>query len=352
MMMTLLVLVIVTAVAFDYINGFHDTANAVATVISTGVLPARTAILLAAILNFVGAFASIKVADFISRDIVALRGGAAAAALATHGLDPAAGALLVILAGLLGAIAWNLLTWYFGIPSSSSHALLGGIIGAAWVSLGGEAIHTTGLFKALRGLVLSPLIGLVGAYFVMLGAAWLSARWRPKTARRAFRWLQLLSASGMAFSHGSNDAQKSMGVIALAMVVAGQIAAPADPKASIGIPFWVILACAAAMALGTASGGYRIIRTMGHKIIALQPIHGFAAETTASLVIQGATQLGVPVSTTHVISGAIMGVGASKRFSAVRWGVAGNIVVAWILTIPICAAWGGGLSELFLLLAR
>lgn len=345
-MLTILVIVVLTALAFDYINGFHDTANAVATVISTGVLPARTAILMAAILNFVGALVSTSVADFISKSMVDLRGDTALQLFASLDVNPASGALVVVLAGLIGASVWNLVTWYFGIPSSSSHALLGGIVGSAWFSLGAEVVKTSGIQKALLMLFLSPLIGFIAAFFVMVIVTWVVRGVRPTPAKRAFRWLQLMSASLMAFSHGSNDAQKSMGVIALALMVSGYIA----PGDKVTVPVWVALACATAMMLGTASGGHRIIRTMGHKIIALQPVHGFAAETTAAAVIQTSTAFGMPLSTTHVISSCIMGVGASKRFSAVRWGVAGNIVIAWVLTIPVCALLAGMLAKLMLAL--
>ncbi|VTR93763.1 inorganic phosphate transporter : Probable low-affinity inorganic phosphate permease OS=Sorangium cellulosum (strain So ce56) GN=pit1 PE=4 SV=1: PHO4 [Gemmata massiliana] len=325
----ILVLVVVLALVFDYINGFHDTANAVATVVSTNVLPGRTAVLLAAVCNFVGAFIGVGVAKTIGGDIA----------------DPKSITQLVVAAALLGAIVWNLLTWYYGIPSSSSHALIGGLVGAVWCYrvLHDEApldalwglLTSKGVLLTLKALVISPLCGLLGGFLLMVLLLWVVRRARPATVSRNFRVLQLVSAGFMAFAHGSNDAQKSMGIITLALVA---YAASLGQTADLVVPGWVIVSCATAMALGTASGGWRIMKTMGHRIIKLRPINGFAAETAASLVILGATWLKAPVSTTHVISSSIMGVGASKRVSAVRWGVAQNMLIAWVLTIPISAA--------------
>jgi PiT family inorganic phosphate transporter len=326
---TILLVVVVLALVFDYINGFHDTANAVATVVSTNVLPGRTAVILAAVCNFGGAFVGVGVAKTIGGDIT----------------DPASITQLVVAAGLLGAIFWNLLTWYYGIPSSSSHALIGGLVGAVWCHRvvhgdpGGEAmgalLSSKGVVLTLKALVLSPLCGLLGGFILMVLLLWLVHRSRSSTVNRNFRILQLGSASFMAFAHGSNDAQKSMGIITLALVA---YAASRGEQMSMDVPAWVIFSCATAMALGTASGGWRIMKTMGHRIIKLRPINGFAAETSASIVILIATWLKAPVSTTHVISSCIMGVGASKRVSAVRWGVARTMLVAWVLTIPIAAA--------------
>jgi inorganic phosphate transporter, PiT family len=327
-----LVLVILLALAFDYINGFHDTANAIATVVSTNVLPGRTAVLMAAFLNFGGAFAGVGVAQTIGGEIA----------------DPATITQTVVAAALVGAILWNLLTWYYGIPSSSSHALIGGIVGAVWCHEVGEGqsagaslsglVTSHGVRLALEALVLSPLCGLVGGFTLMVLLLWLVRRLRPATVNRSFRGLQLVSAGFMAFAHGSNDAQKSMGIItmALAAYAAGHTHSAGSPDLT--VKTWVIVSCATAMALGTASGGWRIMKTMGHRIIRLRPINGFAAESAAAAVILTASALKAPVSTTHVISASIMGVGASKRVSAVRWGVAKNIVVAWVLTIPISAA--------------
>ncbi len=334
--LVMLVLVILLALAFDYINGFHDTANAVATVVSTNVLPGRTAVLMAAACNFIGAFSGVGVAKTIGGDIT----------------DPASVTQTVVAAALLGAIFWNLLTWYYGIPSSSSHALIGGIVGAvwchevlesapAWESLRG-LLTSKGVTLALEALVLSPLFGLLGGFTLMVLLVWAVRPLRPTTVNRGFRGLQLISAGFMALAHGSNDAQKSMGIITLALAA---YAARHDPSAGtreLAVPAWVIICCATAMALGTASGGWRIMKTMGHKIIKLRPINGFAAESAAAAVILTASTLHAPVSTTHVISASIMGVGASKRVSAVRWGVAKNILVAWVLTIPISAAVSAG----------
>ena len=327
--LTILVVVVALALVFDYINGFHDTANAVATVVSTNVLPGRTAVILAAVCNFFGAFVGVGVAKTIGGDIT----------------DPASITQLVVAGALLGAIAWNLLTWYYGIPSSSSHALIGGLVGAVWchyVVHGrgagdalGELLTSKGVVLTLKALVLSPLAGLLGGFLLMVLLFWLVRRSRPSTVNRNFRILQLGSASFMAFSHGSNDAQKSMGIITLALVA---YAASRGQATDLHVPWWVIVSCATAIALGTASGGWRIMKTMGHRIIKLRPINGFAAETSASIVILVATWLKAPVSTTHVISSCIMGVGASKRVSAVRWGVARTMLIAWVLTIPISAA--------------
>jgi PiT family inorganic phosphate transporter len=326
---TILVVVVVLALAFDYINGFHDTANAVATVVSTNVLPARTAVLLAAACNFAGAFAGVGVAKTIGGEIA----------------SPASITQLVIAAALLGAILWNLLTWYYGIPSSSSHALVGGLVGAVWCyrvmtgggagAAAGELLTSKGVLLTLKALVLSPLCGLLGGFVMMVLLLWLVRRRRPSAVNRSFRGLQLGSAGFMAFAHGSNDAQKSMGIITLALVAYAASEGRARP---LDVPLWVVFACATAMAVGTATGGWRIMKTMGPRIIKLRPINGFAAETSAAAVIMLATWQSAPVSTTHVISSSIMGVGASKRVSAVRWGVAQNMLVAWVLTLPVAAA--------------
>jgi PiT family inorganic phosphate transporter len=328
--LVVLVLVVVLALAFDYINGFHDTANAVATVVSTNVLPGRTAVLIAAAFNFGGAFVGVGVAKTIASGIA----------------DPASVTQVVVAAALVGAIFWNLLTWYFGIPSSSSHALIGGLVGAVWCHrvyddgyAAGEAawelVTAPGVLLTLKGLVLSPLFGFLGGLTLMVLLLWIVRRLAPSTVNRRFRTLQMVSASFMAFAHGSNDAQKAMGIITLALVAHGELKEP-------NVPVWVIVACATAMAAGTASGGWRIMKTMGHRIIKLRPINGFAAETAAAVTILVATWLKTPVSTTHVISSSIMGVGASKRVSAVRWGVAGNMLTAWVLTIPVSAAVSAG----------
>jgi PiT family inorganic phosphate transporter len=327
----LLVIVVILALIFDYINGFHDTANAVATVVSTNVLPGRTAVLMAAALNFVGAFAGVGVAKTIGGDIA----------------NPLHITQTVVAGALLGAIFWNLLTWYYGIPSSSSHALIGGIVGATWCHeyLDGiaassamyELLTSRGVTLALKALFLSPLMGFVGGFVLMIVLLWIVRRQSPSRVNRAFRSLQLVSAGFMAFAHGSNDAQKSMGIITMALATysAGHLAVAGS--VDLHVQTWVIVSCATAMALGTASGGWRIMKTMGHKIIRLRPINGFAAETAAATVILTASALHAPVSTTHVISASIMGVGASKRVSAVRWGVARRILFAWVLTIPISA---------------
>ncbi len=311
----IVILVVVCALVFDYINGFHDTANAIATVVSTRVLTPRTAILMAAVLNFVGAFYSTTVAHTIAKGLVL----------------PADATQTVILSAVIGGIAWNLITWRFGIPSSSSHALIGGLVGAALVHGGMGVVMWKGLQdKVLVPLIGSPLVGF-GLGFLVMGILYaIFANAHPGRVTGIFRHLQLVSAAAMAFTHGQNDAQKSMGIITMALVSQGILK-------EANVPTWVVLACATAMALGTSAGGYRIIRTMGHRIIRLEPVHGFAAETSAATVIFFASHFGMPVSTTHVISGSIFGVGASKRLSAVRWGVARSMFVAWVLTIPASA---------------
>ena len=329
-MVTLLVCVVIAAIIFDYINGFHDAANAIATVVSTGVLPIRTAVMIAGVLNFVGA----------------ITGTAVAKTIASGFADPAVVTQSVVLAALVGASAWNLITWWYGIPSSSSHALIGGLAGAVVAKAGIGAFKWTALYqKVLIPLVLSPTIGFVVAFVVMIALIWMVRGMRPGTVHRASRRMQLVSASLMAFAHGSNDAQKSMGIITLALlafVKSGHASAQGFPAWALpngdAVPLWVIVVCAAAIAAGTMAGGTRIIKTMGTKIIRISPIQGFAAETAGAATILGASHLGVPVSTTHCINACIMGVGAVKRVSAVRWGVAGNIVIAWVLTIPLSAA--------------
>ncbi|UJR78575.1 inorganic phosphate transporter [Sandaracinus amylolyticus] len=331
-MVSLLIAVVVAAVVFDYINGFHDAANAIATVVSTGVLPLRTAVIIAAIFNFVGA----------------ITGTAVATTIATGFADAQIVDQTVVLCALLGASAWNLITWWYGIPSSSSHALIGGLAGAVVAHAGVAAFHWETLGKkVLLPLVVSPTLGFVAAFFLMIALLWIVRRARPGTVHRASRRMQLLSACMMAFSHGSNDAQKAMGIITLALVAFaanGGTGVPewmmpvGDTAADMEVPRWVIYTCASAIALGTAAGGRRIIKTMGTKIIRISPLQGFAAETAGAATILVASHAGVPVSTTHVINACIMGVGASNRISAVRWGVATNIVIAWVLTLPLSAA--------------
>ncbi len=327
-MVSLLVCVIVAAIIFDYINGFHDAANAIATVVSTGVLPVRTAVMIAGILNFFGA----------------ITGTAVAKTIASGFADPMIVTQTVVLAALIGACIWNLITWWYGIPSSSSHALIGGLAGAVVANSGLNAFKWKALYhKVLIPLVASPLIGFVVAFVLMIALLWIVRRRTPKVVHKVSRRLQLVSACTMAFAHGSNDAQKSMGIITLALlsfVHAGHAASVPHWMLPHGdkVPTWVIIVCAGAIAAGTMGGGKRIIKTMGSKIIRITPIQGFAAETAGAITILGASQFGVPVSTTHCINACIMGVGASKRISAVRWGVAGNILTAWVLTLPLSAA--------------
>lgn len=312
-MTTSLILIVALALVFDYINGMHDAANAIATGISTRAIPPRAAVIGAAMFNFLGAFLSTAVAKTIGGDI------ADATVLTTT----------TVAAALVTAIAWNLITWAKGIPSSSSHALIGGIIGAAIASKGFAVLKMAGILKILKALIISPLIGFAIGFAIMVAIMWIFRNAVPGKLNRRFKVMQWFSTSFLAVSHGSNDAQKSMGIIAMAMVSSGMM----DPK-HMYIPLWVKVCCAVAMALGTSSGGWRIIKTMGNKMIKLQPVNGFAAELASSAVIISASHIGVPVSTTHCISGSIMGVGSSKRLSAVRWDVASKMLWAWVLTIP------------------
>ncbi len=311
----LIIAVVVLALAFDYINGFHDTANAIATSVSTRALTPRAAVWLAAGLNFAGAMYSTGVAKTIGGEIVK----------SAQMVNEA-----TIIAAMIGAIIWNLATWWFGIPSSSSHALVGGVVGAVLVARGSEGLNPDGILKIVASLVFSPVIAMILGVFVMTALFWVVSRMSPFKVNSKFRRLQILSAAMMSFSHGSNDAQKAMGIITLALVSAGYLP-------SLEVPTWVKMAAAISMGLGTAAGGWRIIRTMGGKIFKLEPVSGFAADLNSSIVIFGATLMRLPVSTTHVVSGSIMGVGTAKRINAVRWGVAQQMLVAWVLTIPCTA---------------
>jgi len=315
----LLITIIGLAALFDFINGFHDTANAIATVVATRVMTPYQAIFMAAALNFLGAITGTAVAKTIGAGLV----------------DPTTITQQAVIAALLAAITWNLITWYFGIPSSSSHALIGGIVGAAISQTGFSAPKYDAILdKVVLPFLISPLAGFFGSLVLMIVILRLVGQNTPAWIQSVFGRLQVFSSAFMAYSHGGNDAQKTMGVITLALVTFGM-------QKGFDIPTWVILLSATAMALGTASGGWRIIRTMGTRLTALQPIHGFVAETTAGIVIETASRLGYPLSTTHVISSCILGVGASRRLRAVRWSIAGSIVTAWIITLPICAglAW-------------
>jgi PiT family inorganic phosphate transporter len=320
----LLVLVVILALAFDFSNGWHDSANAIATVVSTHVLTPGRAVLLAAVLNIAGAFMSTAVAKMIGGGIV----------------DASAIAQTTVIAALIGAISWNLFTLILGLPTSSSHALIGGIIGAALAQSGMSAIKLSGLQKVLEAMLFSPLVGFILGYLVILATYWITAKVPRGAANRGFRRLQLVSSSFMAFSHGANDAQKAMGIITLALVSGGVIN-------KMEVPTWVILACAVAMGLGTAAGGWRIVKTLGMRIVKMEPVHGFAAETSAAVILLGTAHFGMPVSTTHTITSSIMGVGSVMRLSAVRWGVTMRIVYAWIFTLPGAGLVGYGVTLAF-----
>ena len=317
MALAIVIAVVVIALAFDYTNGFHDAANAIATSVSTRALTPRIALVMAAVMNFVGAFLGQEVAKTVS-DVIQPPSGNAG--------------LIVVMAGLLGAISWNLITWYFGLPSSSSHALIGGLVGTGLAS--GALVHWTTVWsKVVIPMVISPVVGFIAAFIVMTAILWIFRRRNPHRVTRGFRLAQTGSAAAMALGHGLQDAQKTMGVIFLALITAGFL--PADTQS---LPVWVIALAAAAISLGTYSGGWRIMRTLGRRIIHLDPPHAFAAESVGSGVLYVTAFLfSAPVSTTHIITSAIMGSGATRRFSAVRWGMARSIVVAWVLTLPAAA---------------
>ncbi|HEX9244432.1 MAG TPA: inorganic phosphate transporter [Anaeromyxobacter sp.] len=346
MLLATVVLLVAVALAFDFINGFHDAANSIATVVSTRVLSPMTAVVWAAFFNFISAApvlwgAELKVAATMGKGIVDF------AHLKSEGNTVV---LLVVFAALVGAIVWNLLTWVWGLPSSSSHALAGGMIGATLPSLGIGGLIPSGILKIVAFIVLSPLIGLVLGASMMIGVAWLSRKSTPAKVDGLFRRLQLVSAAIFSYSHGTNDAQKVMGIITLILygTIWGDRAAAAHLAEKFPVPFWVVLLCHAAISLGTMFGGWRIVKTMGHSLTKLQPIGGFSAETGGGVTILALAHFGIPVSTTHTITGAIVGVGATRGTRAVRWGVAGRIIWAWILTIPASAL----VSWLVYLIAR
>jgi PiT family inorganic phosphate transporter len=317
-----LIAIVVIALAFDYTNGFHDAANAIATAVSTRALTPRVALVLAGVANLVGALVSTEIAKTVGKGI----------------LDPkdltSTEGLVVVFAALVGAITWNLITWYFGLPSSSSHALIGGLIGAALVA--GDSVKWHGVYeKVLIPMVVSPLLGFTLGGALMLVILWVVRHRSPRAVNRNFRFAQIFSSGAMAYGHGVQDAQKTMGVIALALIVTGNLGAN-EP-----IPLWVIVSAATAISLGTLAGGMRIMRTLGRRVIKMDPAAGFAAQTVASSVLFATASYGLPVSTTHVITSSVMGVGATRKLSAVRWGVAGNIAFAWVLTIPAAALVAG-----------
>jgi PiT family inorganic phosphate transporter len=312
-----LVLLVALALAFDFMNGFHDAANSIATVVSTGVLRPHYAVAWAAFFNFVAIFIfHLKVAATVGKGIV----------------EPTAIDQYVIFGALLGAIAWNLITWYYGIPSSSSHALIGGMVGATIAKAGTDPLVARGLLKTVAFIFISPLLGMTLGALLMIAVSWICLRSAPRKVDRWFRRLQLVSSAAYSIGHGSNDAQKTMGIIWLLLIAAGVTARDATMP-----PSWVIVSCYIAIALGTMFGGWRIVKTMGQKITKLRPVGGFAAETGGAITLFTASALGIPVSTTHTITGAIVGVGSAQRARAVRWGVAGNIVIAWIVTMPAAA---------------
>ncbi|MBX4959367.1 inorganic phosphate transporter [Rhizobium lentis] len=312
----LLVGLIGVALLFDFLNGLHDAANSIATIVSTRVLRPQYAVFWAAFFNFIAfLFFGLHVAETLGTGII----------------DPAIVTPQVIFAALIGAIVWNVLTWIFGIPSSSSHALVGGLVGAGLAKTGLSSIVWSGLLKTAAAIVMSPMIGFLLALFLILAVTWTFIRQTPFAVDRSFRFLQFVSASLYSLGHGGNDAQKTMGIIAVLLYSQGYLGG------SFHVPLWVVISCQAAMALGTLFGGWRIVHTMGSKITRLNPMQGFCAETGGALTLFGATWLGIPVSTTHTITGAIIGVGAARRVSAVRWGLAGNIVVAWVVTLPAAA---------------
>ena len=314
-----LIAIVLLSWCIDYINGFHDTANSIATVVATGVLPGRYAVLMAAMFNFIGALVGTAVASTIAKGLA----------------DPIHIVPAVVIAALLAAIFWDLLTWWYGIPSSTTHTVLGGLAGAVAVHAGYKALNWAKLREIGAFIVISPLLGLLVAGILIIIVLWIVRRMSTQRVNYAFRKLQLLSAAAMAFTHGQNDAQKAMGVICLGLITYGFL--DSVPGANVNVPLWVKITCASFMGMGTAAGGWKIIKTLGHKIAKLKPIHGFAAETGAAVVLFTTAKLGIPVSTTHSISGAIMGVGATMNPKAVTWGLAGNIFLTWVLTIPVSA---------------
>jgi PiT family inorganic phosphate transporter len=321
-----LVAVVVVALFFDFTNGFHDAANAIATSVSTRALSPRTAVAMAAVLNFVGAFVSIEVAATVAKGIV----------------DADVITLDVVLAGLVGAIAWNLFTWYHGLPTSSSHALIGGVAGSAIAANGFDVLLWDGIVnKVMLPSLAAPMLGLVGAAILIVVLLWIVRLRSPSFVNRIFRRAQIVTAGFVAFTHGTNDAQKTMGVITLALIAAGEASAE-----DFEVPLWVIVSAAAAMGAGTYAGGWRIIRTLGQRIAHLEPIQGFAAEATTASILWTTAHAGFPVSTTHTITGSVMGAGASRGLSAVRWGVAGNILIAWVMTVPLAGLVGAGMETL------
>jgi PiT family inorganic phosphate transporter len=326
----ILVLVVGTALVFDFTNGFHDTANVVATAISTRALPPRVAVTFASILNFVGAFISLAVAATVAKGIV----------------NPDLITPTIVFGGLIGAIAWNLATWYFGLPSSSSHALIGGVVGAAFAAQGSDAVDGNGLLgKVVVPALIAPVLAFAVAGIAILVVYRIVGRLRPGLVTQGFRFGQLGSAGLLALSHGTNDAQKTMGVITLALVAHGDV----DPN-HFHVPDWVVISAATAIALGTYIGGWRIIKTMATRIIKMDAAQGFSAQGAGAAVILASSHFGYPLSTTHVINGGIMGAGAAKRLSAVRWGIAGNIAIAWVLTLPMAALIGAaiyGVTRIF-----
>jgi PiT family inorganic phosphate transporter len=315
--LTIVVLIVIVALVFDFINGFHDAANSIATVVSTRVLTPLQAVVWAAFFNFVAAFGfGVSVATTVAKGVV----------------DASVVDQWVILAGLVGAIVWDLITWYWGLPTSSSHALIGGFAGAAVVKAGFGSLVAPGLIKIGLFMILAPLIGLAAGFALMLATVWTFKDARPSRVDWVFRRMQLLSAAAYSLGHGTNDAQKTMGIIAVLLFSTGHLGP------DFYVPFWVVMAAHVAIALGTLSGGWRIVKTMGMRITKLRPVGGFCAETAGACTLIGTALAGIPVSTTHTITGSIMGVGSLQRFSAVRWGVAGRIVWAWIFTIPASAA--------------
>ena len=319
-----LVVVVIVALFFDFTNGFHDTANSIATSVSTRALTPRAAVAMAAVLNFAGAFVSLEVAATVAKGIV----------------DADVITLDVVLAGLVGAITWNLITWYLGLPSSSSHALIGGVAGSAVAAAGFDVLLWDGLReKVLIPSLVAPFLGIAVAFAIMVTLTWIIRRRSPSKVNRVFRRLQLFSAGFVAFTHGTNDAQKTMGIITLALIASGELSSD-----QFEVPTWVIVTSALAMAAGTYAGGWRIIKTLGTRVTKLDPPQGFAAETACASILWGTAHFGFPVSTTHTISGSIMGAGATRGLHAVRWGVAGNILLAWVMTIPCAGLVGAGME--------
>lgn len=343
---TMVVIVVVMALLFDFVNGWNDSANAIATVVATRVLSPMSAVMLAAVLNLGGAMVGTSVANTMATMIhteMILESGNSGTTNVTPKETLQKRVMILVIAGLLAAATWAAAMTFLGLPISGSHSLIGGIIGSAVAAAGVDVLVGEKVGKTLAAMMIAPVLAFVAAYLFYVALIWITRQWRPSTMNRAFGKLQIVSASLMAFTHGTNDAQKVMGIITMALIAAGWQEAPIDPAAKFHVQLWVKIACATVISVGTAVGGWKVIKTLGHHLTKLEPAEGFAAETSASLVLTFAAAAGIPTSTTHTITGSILGIGSTRGMSSVRWGLGEKIVLAWAFTLPITAALGGGL---------